>query len=363
MAHNEAIIQWLLVTILGFSALLFFRAIFGKKEKPSEGDADTPALSGIQDLLKKIIEQTAGLEKTIIAGPVPAADAGAAGAPAPPGGGADPAEMARLKSLIKAREEELNKLKSDPIGDKLRSQIDKVQELEARLKEYEILEDDIADLSLYKEENTRLKTELQKLAGSSAGVGGEDLVDQFAQAVDSTKGLETVPAPNAEGTPLPTSTDPMADFTQAVQLEKSAVDAAQAPAPLLQMVPDPAVVEAPAAELVSAPSTAAEATPPPTPAAPPQLEVVPPPAAAPEAVAAAEPIPLSVAKPVPASEGEESEGTANLFAEFSGSLDTDRVMEELVSLEKLQGEGANNALEESLDPEKMVAEASGFTKS
>ncbi|MBK9294416.1 MAG: hypothetical protein IPM57_08215 [Oligoflexia bacterium] len=39
----------------------------------------------------------------------------------------------------------------------------KIKELEARLAEYEIIEDDIANLSLYKEENARLKNELQKI--------------------------------------------------------------------------------------------------------------------------------------------------------------------------------------------------------
>ncbi|MCJ8277757.1 MAG: hypothetical protein HRT44_14130, partial [Bdellovibrionales bacterium] len=44
----------------------------------------------------------------------------------------------------------------------------KIDELEARLLEYEIIEDDIADLSLYKAENEKLKTELASLRGGGA---------------------------------------------------------------------------------------------------------------------------------------------------------------------------------------------------
>ena len=39
----------------------------------------------------------------------------------------------------------------------------KIDELEARLQEYEIIEDDIADLSLYKAENDKLKAQLESL--------------------------------------------------------------------------------------------------------------------------------------------------------------------------------------------------------
>ncbi len=49
----------------------------------------------------------------------------------------------------------------------------KISELEERLMEYEIIEDDIADLSLYKTENEKLKEELERL---KALAGGEQSV-------------------------------------------------------------------------------------------------------------------------------------------------------------------------------------------
>lgn len=51
----------------------------------------------------------------------------------------------------------------------------RINELEARLQEYEIIEDDIADLSLYKTENEKLKTELERLkALAGQGVAAEE---------------------------------------------------------------------------------------------------------------------------------------------------------------------------------------------
>jgi hypothetical protein len=340
MAHNESIIQWMLAVIIGFSALLVFRAVFGKKD----ADAGYSSAGGdVQDLLKKVLDQTSILEKAMMSAPAPVVmpvSAESASAPAATAAAVsasasvDPLEIAKLKKLIEERDEELNRLKNDPNAAKLRDQIAKVQELQNRLKEYEILEDDIADLSLYKEENARLKSELQKLVGGDAAAAatpvpeaastvaaappGDALVDQFAQVVDQTKGLET--APNAEGAAhLPQTGDPMADFAQTVQMEKEGATAPAAPAPTEAAVPLSVV---PPVEASSSPTPAAEA----------------------------------------ATAGEPSQAN-DLFAEFSnGNLDTDKVMEELVSIEKLPATDGKEALEGALDADKVVAEAAGFSK-
>lgn len=324
IAHNEAIIQWMLATIIGFSAYLVFRSVFRKDEEGSAHGAN----NDIHDLLKKVLDQTSILEKAMMSAPAAVVATMTGGEAAAPnavvvGGsaavGADPAEVAKLKKLIQERDEELNRLKNDPMAAKLREQISKVQELQSRLKEYEILEDDIADLSLYKEENGRLKAELEKLVGAGANaaapVAADALVDQFAQVVDQTKGLES--PPSAEGIAnLPQTGDPMADFATAVKMEK----AAETP---------PAAAPAPAPEAPMASVTPITSAPAPTPA------------------------------PTPAAGGEAND----LFAEFSsGSLDTDKVMEELVSIEKLPATDGKEALEAPLDADKVVAEAAGFSK-
>jgi phage shock protein A len=44
--------------------------------------------------------------------------------------------------------------------------VEKIRDLEGKLKEYEIIEDDIADLSHFKEENAKLKKKIEELGGS-----------------------------------------------------------------------------------------------------------------------------------------------------------------------------------------------------
>lgn len=75
----------------------------------------------------------------------------------------------------------------------------KVKELEGRLQEYEIISEDIADLSFYKEENARLQKELNELKGGGADVTepvkpepktnsiDDDLMKEFAAAIQDQK--------------------------------------------------------------------------------------------------------------------------------------------------------------------------------
>ena len=93
--------------------------------------------------------------------------------------------------------------------------LERISELEAKLAEYEVLEDDIADLSLYKEENARLKTELDRLKGGGAPSAeeaaevpepeeSEDLVKEFAEAVGKDPDVEgPEPDPEPEAAPEP----------------------------------------------------------------------------------------------------------------------------------------------------------------
>jgi hypothetical protein len=71
----------------------------------------------------------------------------------------------------------------------------KVDELQARLAEYEIIEDDIADLSMYKEENRKLKDEVEGLKSQLASGGGASAAPAAPVAA----------APVAESAPKATS--------------------------------------------------------------------------------------------------------------------------------------------------------------
>lgn len=302
--HSESIIQWLFLSILVMACFVIARGLFGKKEGHAAQGAGSSASTGvgvgmgnteIQTFLQKILDQTAKLETVSLEKMNPAVM------------GQVETQVASLKQDLQSREEELAKLKASgntQVPADAAALGARIKELEAKLAEYEILEDDIADLSLYKEENARLKVELEKVKGGApeAAAGepppppapaispGEDIVAEFAQAV----GQDAAPPP------------------EAAQPEASA--------------PIPAPVPIAAAEPAAAP--------PPPPSAP----------------------------------GTPMEGDdlfaefAQAAAETDAPLDTDKMMEEmaaLVSVEPSKG----TALEDSIDTEKMALEATNLTKS
>jgi hypothetical protein len=347
--HSESIIQWLLFAILAISGALIARAMFSKKTEGSEN-------SELSEALKKIMEQTAKLEAVSLdkAGPA--------------GVAAVDTQVQTLKADLQNREAEIAKLKAagtaDPkAAEEAKALAARIQELEAKLSEYEILEDDIADLSLYKEENTRLRAELDRVKGGGAATaatvappaaaekppGGEpgdanDIVAEFAEAV----GTEPVDTPPPAMIEVQDTGDPMADFESAVKAEKAVTGAAEtAPAPAPASAPAPAAPAAAAAPAPAAPVAAA-----------------PKPAAAPAPAA-----PASAATPAP--EAAAAQGEADdLFAEFSsgpsetegGGLDTDKMMAEMAALVSMEP-STGNALEEGIDTDKMALEATSLNKS
>jgi len=324
--HNESIIQWLFFGILLLAGTLIARSIFGKKEESSGAGTG----QDLHSALEKILAQTTKLENVSLeklSASATTAGGGVAGSPDPQSA----AQLAALKDDLAAREKELSELKAKGgAGDSEAASglTARIKELEAKLSEYEILEDDIADLSLYKEENARLKSELDKVkSGGGAAVAapapalplesakGEDIVAEFAQAVDQKPADPVAEAGKIE---IPDTGDPMADFESTVQLEKKlAGEPAPAPA-AVAAAPEPA--PSPASPVAAAPSAQAEAD--------------------------------------------------DLFAEFAqtapeegaASLDTDKMMAEMAALVGMEP-ATGSALEESIDTEKMAAEATSFQKS
>lgn len=322
-------------------AYVTFRGLFSKAETAggaSSLSSDT-AVTELQTSLKKLIDQTASLEKNMAAGVVVkgAVDSAPAGsAPA-----ADPVEIENLKKALAEKDEELKKSKDDSAGEKLKAQSAKLEELQSKLAEYEILEDDIADLSLYKEENARLKAELDGLKAKGGASSPETIMTEFADAAAKvtepaapTEPQKPAEAPDAtdpsEPAPFPTpdqvSADLAEDVAAALAASLESTLKASEPAP----PPEVAVPSAPVAE--------------PTPAAPQEVASAAPPAA------------------VPAEKVSENPTTDDVFAEFSGNLDTDRVMEDLAALDAIPADGDKASLDET-DPEKLVAQAAGFGNS
>ncbi len=301
--HNESIIQWLFFGILLLAGTLIARSIFGKKEENSQQATG----NDLHSALEKILAQTTKLENVSIeklsATSSPQAEA----------------VVAALKADLAVREKELTELKAKGGSENSEATTGlsaRIKELESKLSEYEILEDDIADLSLYKDENSRLKAELERVKGGAVAEAppaaapldseppkGDDIVAEFAQAVEQ-KTTEEESADLASLT-VPDTGDPMTDFEQTVQLEKKMANEPAAPPPATAAAPKEAQAEA-----------------------------------------------------------------DDLFAEFSqsapeegaASLDTDKMMAEMAALVSMEP-SKDSALEESIDTDKMAAEATSFEKS
>lgn len=351
--HIESIIQWLFLAILALTGILISRGLFAKKEEAAIGGPVAAGVGPIPELegaLKQILDRTQKLETVTVQGGL-----------SPEAAALAETQVQNLKKELAARDEELKALKASGANSKVTEEANqltlRLKELESKLAEYEILEDDIADLSLYKEENTRLRSELNKLKGVAAepapepvpavvsasepsvapappppepsgaksaamaaapgsaaaaaamdSRAAEDIVAEFAQAVST----DPIVAPNKPGNTevtmqVPDTGNPMKDFEAAVAIEKKEKAAAAAPA---------AKAAAPAAKSKG--------------------------------------------------KGDEAE---DLFAEFSeppantdeNALDTDKMMAEMAALVSLEP-ASGSALEDGIDTEKMAAEAGTFGK-
>ncbi len=302
--HSEAIIQWLFFAILAISSFLIARSLFAKSSK-EEGVVS----SDVHASLQKILEQTVKLENVSL-DKLNSQDMSQV-----------EGQVQTLRAELKEREAEINRLRDSSAGgdpaanakaaEEVSALNSRISELEARLAEYAILEDDIADLSLFKDENERLRAEVDRLKA-----GGAVAADAPAPA----------PVPVAAPDPAPEVVTPPAEVEAG---EKIVEEFAQAVA---QEVNEPAP----------------ESVPEPTPQAP------------------APPVPRPPA-PVEAAAKEEAD---DLFAEFARpmpelsdaeALDTEKMMSEMASLVGIEP-ALGNALEEGIDTDKMAKEASSFEK-
>ncbi len=284
-------------------------------------------------------------------------------------------EKEQLESAIAAKEAEIEKLKTNmetlrneaqnssgdgELPDDIKA---KIEELEARLAEYEIIEDDIADLSMYKEENAQLKAEIEALRSSSPESGGAEEPASIEEALAEDKKVEE-PAAEAEAAEdNGVDDDIMAEFAAAVEnqkagdiedagsLEDDASKKTDEPGELNAESPvesatespvDPsdsqAMVEAAMADIEASEGGSGEA---------------------------ATPVAEEAENPkIMAEFAEENTSTQEVAAEDSPeqdegpAVDADAVLSELASFGEGDDSGDDNALESTLDTDKLVAEAS-----
>jgi hypothetical protein len=184
ISHNTTIIEVLFgLTLLIVSFLAFRYFLFGGSDGDTTG---LPAdFSKLEVTLKEIIER-----------------AGTVSAPANSSEEAQKlsAEIGQLRVELETKKKEMDELKSKGgetpsavgLSSEEKSALEaKLKELEAKLAEYEIISEDIADLSFYKEQNIKLQKELEGLK-----TGG-------AKPAASTPAPQASPATSAPTTEVP----------------------------------------------------------------------------------------------------------------------------------------------------------------
>lgn len=135
-------------------------------------------------------------------------------------------------------------------GKQLAELNDKIAKLEAKLSEYEVIEDDLANLKKFQQENKQLKAQLAALQGGAAPAA-----EAPAEAPAPAEAAPPTPAPAAEAAPAaaPAETSPLAAAEATVSETKAAesfdgiVDKVEeslaAPAPAGASATDPAIAQ------------------------------------------------------------------------------------------------------------------------
>ncbi len=409
--HNEMMFAVLLALSLATMIILLLRGLGSSEGEElgirSRGDrADRLDVEALEGTLKRVLAQV----PVTVSGVVPR-HSPADGASAPLAGSQDvlAAVTQATSAAAPAARGEGSSVSTAAAEAALRAQI---RELEARLAEYAIIEDDIADLSLYKEENQRMKSELDDLrkragsgeppaataAGASSdgdqGAGEDDVMkDYLATVADgaapklgdnvSTSLPAAAAAPVAKSGPvsqadldaLPNEAlvedetagaqqpeDPMAAFEAAASADSGADEGD------LEALAADASTETQGAKVESAAADSEDPfNDPSLLAAMDELEVTPP-DAAPDSDAESSidsladlssPTPSPIVKSADlqsTSEAEAHTSSEDLDDPLGGTLDTSKMLDEVAGLANAPLDSSDDALEETLDTDKLLLE-------
>jgi|GEM_PF-937138 len=174
IAHNATIIEALIAAILISVLFLAFRAFLFVSDGPAEGTSSS--MLELEATLKRLIEQAGKVPLTVMPENQTGAPAGAGDL----GSGAQAAQLSEqinaLRKELEVKQKEIEQVKSaagataTPTGlsDADKSKLEaQIKDLQAKLQEYEIISEDIADLSFYKEQNAKLQKELEAKGGAA----------------------------------------------------------------------------------------------------------------------------------------------------------------------------------------------------
>lgn len=347
------------LTLLSVLLMLIRSVMEEKQEAVGSGSAkiDTKSINtAVEGAIKKALAD----KSVVVAG----------GAAAATDTGEATGDTAELKKVLSEREAKIAALMSDldvmkgkietatpPSGDggklsegdaaDLMALRTKVTELQTKLSEYEIIEDDIADLSLFKEENKKLKDEIEKLKAAT------ETAQTQVQAAQVAVEAAAAPAP---------ALDPVQTAQAAVTALADVMAAEEAAAKAEEPKPEEIPVAAPVAAVATAP-------------APEKFELDPSDEVMGEFAQALEGVKKPAAKSLeshlvvsdpltqiadPAAAisellGGETETEAETENDPFGPVDTDKMLEEVASLDDSK-QDSESILDEALDTDRLMAE-------
>ncbi len=324
--YNAQVIEGLVGLIVVLVILVAYRTfVVAKDAELHPGPVGIPNLGDLETALQKILEKANGLPS-------------AASVESSEGGSSDVApllhEIEGLKRKLEDKQSEMDEMKmaapasalavvSDGAGlnSDDRSKLDlQIKELQAKLSEYEIISEDIADLSFYKEENVRLQKEVTALTESNA-------------------------ESKAEAAPAPSSAAAPAEIVVAAK-------------------PTPVVAAAVSAAEVKEPEIVGRSR------VPPEVQPIAAETLIEEAASSAtnaeadDDLMKEFAAAVAEQNGDaitDPSAEVPAAAELDlGQLDMDRMVAEAATLEAAKVDGPENALEGTLDPKKLLEEAASM---
>jgi phage shock protein A len=225
-------------------------------------------------------------------------------------------------------------------GAKLAEYEEKIRDLEARLNEYSIIEDDIADLSFYKEETVRLQGEVDRLKEklSAFEAGG------VAAPVVPTAVRASSPAPSVGGDPIPVVSAPTKADTLPSLETSPLVETKSVPEPMAKEISSQPLDASAVDDDIMAEFERAVAE---------QKAVT-------NAQKTATEVPLSVVAPVVEVAAEPESEHQN--ESDDGGINLDKMLSEVGSLPEQETEDVANVLDQALDTEKLLQEATGMDK-
>jgi hypothetical protein len=261
VAHVSSVIVWLIVISLGLVA--FYLLLSLRDEKMQVNDGQTHFVN-LEETLKKVLESASHLggresiPRVLEVPPAPEP-------PRPKVAGDDSSRLAaeleikikRIKDLeallASARAEAAARpaVPTDAADSKTPEHEAKIRSLEAKLAEYQVVEDDIANLSLYREENVKLKDELEKLR-ASAGIPNpptatlkadekSDDLAEFEAALNAQEKSASEPTPvlAVSDAATPAEDDLMSEFESVVKAQKQSDVSASSNAEIARAVEAP----------------------------------------------------------------------------------------------------------------------------